>query len=121
VRAAREIIRLTFARERLGEAQEVGPARREPRPFLRMLFGIEPLPLDPPAPPRPPRTSLLGAALAPEPLPVDPEPPPAPARPRLGLGALLAPEPLPLDPVVQAPRRRSRLAALFAPESLEDP
>jgi hypothetical protein len=58
-----------------------------------MLFAVEPLPLDPPAP----------------------------ARPRLRLGRLLAPEPLPEDPVLPPRRRSGGLAALFAPESLDDP
>jgi hypothetical protein len=122
-RAAIDIIRLTFARDRLGDAAGHGPepAARAPRRFLRVLLALEPLPLDPPAPARPRRASLLRAALAPEPLPEDPVPPAAPAHPRLGLRALLAPEPLPLDPVPPARRRPSRLAALFAPERLDDP
>jgi hypothetical protein len=93
-RVASEILRVTFAREPLGEAprsQAAAPARRR---ALRMLFAVEPLPLDPPAPPRPRRASLW---------------------------SLLAPEPLPRDPVPPATRRRGRLAALFAPERLDDP
>jgi hypothetical protein len=121
-RAAIDIIRLTFARERLGDVAGPGPetAARAPRRFLRMLLAIEPLPLDPPAPAQRHRASLLGAVLGPERLAEEPVPPPA-ARPRLGLRALLAPEPLPLDPVSPARRRQSRLAALFAPERLDDP
>lgn len=121
-RAAIDIIRLTFAREKLGESAGAapGPARTGRHRFLRMLLAREPLPLDPPAPTRPRRASLA-ALLAPEPLPRDPEPPPGERHPRLTLRSLLAPEPLPLDPVSPAPRRPSRLAALFAPESLDDP
>jgi len=93
-RAALEILRLTIARERLGGELAPAPAgSHRPRRLLRLLFAIEPLPLDPPAPSRR-RGSLLAA--------------------------LLTPEPLPRDPVASAPsRRRSRLAALFAPEKLD--
>lgn len=94
-RAALEILRLTVARETLGAAgaSAAGGPRREPLRFLRLLFANEPLPMDPPAPPRRRHRSIV---------------------------ALLAPEPLPHDPAPRAPRRRSRLAALFAPEKLDD-
>jgi hypothetical protein len=93
-RVATEILRLTFARESLGPAS--ASERRAPRPagrFLRVLFAVEPLPMDPPAPAR---------------------------RAGLSLRAFLAPEPLPEDPVPPAARHRSRLAAFFAPEKLDD-
>lgn len=119
-RAALEILRLTVARETLGAASAsaaCGP-RREPFRFLRLLIGNEPLPMDPPAPPRRRHRSIV-ALLAPEPLPYDDPPPPAAHR-RSWLAALLAPEPLPHDPAPRALRRLSRLAALFAPEKLDD-
>jgi hypothetical protein len=118
-RAALEILRLTVARETLGAAgaSAAGGPRRKPLRFLRLLFANEPLPMDPPAPPRRRHRSIV-ALLAPEPLPHD-DAPPAAHRPSW-LAALLAPEPLPHDPAPRAPRRRSRLAALFAPEKLDD-
>ena len=122
-RAAIDIIRLTFARERLGDAggSVPAPARNSSRSFLAMLFAIEPLAQEAAAPARA-RSFRPGALFAIEPLPVDPVPPPEPPRARLSLRALLAPEPLPLDPVPPArPRRRGKLASLFAPESLDDP
>jgi hypothetical protein len=117
-RAAIDIIRLTFARERLGDAAGSAPVpARGSSHFLRMLVAIERLPEDPPAPPRPRRAPLLFR----ETLPVDPEPPPVARARRLTLRSLLARERLPLDPVPPARRRRNRLAALFAPESLDEP
>jgi hypothetical protein len=93
VRAAIDAVRLILAREVLEEVPAPAPRpERAPRRFLRLLLAIEPLPLDPPAP----------------------------RRRRAFLGALFAPEPLPHDPVSAAPRRRSRLWALFALERLDD-
>jgi hypothetical protein len=95
LRATIAVIRSICAREVLGEepatlaTHPTGAGRR----LLRLLFAIEPLPLDPPAPPR---------------------------RRRALLRTLFAPERLPLDPVPASPRRRSRLAALLAPERLDD-
>jgi hypothetical protein len=122
-RAAIDIIRLTFAREKLGDAagSPPGPARSASTRgrFLPMLFAIEPLASEPPAPPRPRHPSLVSLVLGREALPVEPER--SRRAPHLGLRALVAPEPLPLDPVPPpAPRRKGWLAALFAPESLED-
>jgi hypothetical protein len=47
-----------------------------------------------------------------------PAPPRGAGRARMNPFAI---ERLPEDPVPAVPRRRSRLAALFAPEKLEDP
>ena len=116
VRAAADVLRLAIAREKLGDAPPSPPSGVSPSTpgVLHVLFvSREPLETEPVPPPRP-RRSLLHALFAPEPLPFDPVPPPAP-RP----GS--RPAPLPFDPVPQAaPRRRSRLAALLAPEKLDD-
>jgi len=119
-RVATEILRLTFARESLRE--EAGSAPRQPRApgrFLRLLFAIEPLPMDPPAPASR-RSGLLSGVFAPEALPQDPLPPERrPGAPGL-FRALFAPERLPQDPVPPAPPRAGRLAKLFSFEKLDD-
>ena len=113
---AADVLRLAITREKLGDAPPSLPsAVSPPAPgVLHVLFvSREPLGTDPEPPPRA-RRSLLHALFAPEALPFDPVAPPAP---RSGS----RPEPLPFDPVPQAaPRRRSRLAALLAPEKLDD-
>jgi hypothetical protein len=96
VRAVVEALRLTFAREQLGEVEEAPPpgGKADGGGILRVLFlSREPLGEEPEEPPGG-RTSLLRAIFARETLPLDPEPPSAP--------------------------RRGRLAALFAPEKLDD-
>lgn len=97
VRAAADVLRLAIAREKLGDADPSPPTGVSPRApgVLHVLFvSREPLGSEPEAPPRP-RGSLLRA--------------------------LFARESLPFDPVPAADaRRRSRLAALLAPEKLDD-
>ena len=116
VRAAADVLRLAIAREKLGDAPPSPPSAVSPpaRGVLHVLFvSREPLGTEPEPPPRP-RRSLLHALFAPERLPFDPVPPPE-AKPRS------RPESLPFDPVPPtAARRRSRLAALLAPEKLDD-
>lgn len=94
-RAALDILKLSLSRDALGEAPPEAPAPSALAGgrLLRAVFAPEPLPMDPPSPPRR-RRPLLRWLLAPEPLPRDPEPPA-----RAGKG---------------------RLAALFAPEKLDD-
>lgn len=97
VRTVLEVLRLAVSRESLGTPPRAGdvPPRRSAPGVLHVLFiSREPLGVEPPAPARP-RRPLLRWLLAPEPLPLDP------------------PEPAP-------PRRRGRLAALLAPEKLDD-
>ena len=96
VRTVIDGLRLALARDTLGPApaHDAEPARRS-HGILHVLFvSREPLGTAPEEPPRL-RRSVLRAVLAPEVLPRDPEPPPA-------------------------PRRRGRLAALFAFERLDD-
>jgi len=95
-RAAVELLRLTFARDALGE----------------------PPPNSAPAPRRV-GSRLLRAVFAPETLPWDPPPPPQASRGILHW--IFAPEQLPLDPEPPGPKRPSRFAALFAPEKLDPP
>jgi hypothetical protein len=121
-RVAIEVARLACSRERLEEAPAVSTpetSRRNARRLLRGLFAIEPLPTDPPGPAAPPRRGSLHSIFAPEPLPTDVPGPAAPPR-RRWLHWIFAPEPLPRDPVPPRRRRPSRLAALFAPEKLDD-
>jgi hypothetical protein len=118
-RVATEVLRLTFARESLGD--EAGSPTRKPRApgrFLRLLFAIEPLPMDPPAASRR-RATPLGGLFASEALPQDPAPP-SRNKPRGLFHALFAPERLPQDPAPAAAPRASRLAKLFALEKLDD-
>ena len=115
VRAAVDVLRLAIAREKLGDAPpSATPPVSPPTPgVLHVLFvSREPLGTEPESPPRR-RRSLLRLLFAPEPLPVDPVPD---LVPRVGR----APDLLPFDPVPAAPPRRSRLAALLAPEKLDD-
>lgn len=97
VRTVLEVLRLAVSRESLGAPPPAAgtPARRAAPGILHVLFvSREPLGEEPAAPARP-RRPLLRWLLAPEELPLDP---PAPAP----------------------PRRRGRLAALLAPEKLDD-
>ncbi len=96
-RAALEVVRLAFARDSLGEAPpaERGSAKPPGAGILHVLFvSREPLGEEPPAAGRP-RRPLLRWLFAPDELPFDPVPP-------------------------EPPRRRGRVAALFAPEKLDD-
>lgn len=95
LRTAVEIFRLAFSRDRLGVDAAPPPGARRKHPgVLHVLFvSREPLGFEPEAPPA--RHSVLRTIFAPETLPLDPEPPRA--------------------------ARRGRLAALFAPERLDDP
>ncbi len=95
VRAALEIFRLAVARDTLAEA---GPASARAD--------------------APPRGGLVRAVFARETLEV--EPPAGGREPRPILRWLLAPEELPFDPEPPRARRRGRLAALLAPEKLDD-
>ena len=96
IRIARVVVdafRLALARDRLGAPPPLPttPPRKR-RGVLHVLFvSREPLGVDP-EPPHPPR-SLLRILFAPERLPLDPEPPAGPRR-RGWLAALLAPEKL---------------------------
>lgn len=77
VRGAAGLLRVTFARETLGEAPDE-PDRAGPRraaTFLRRVFAFEPLPKDPVPPSTSTARSVLSWIFRPEPLPVDPEPP----------------------------------------------
>ncbi|HEX9401470.1 MAG TPA: hypothetical protein VF912_15275 [Anaeromyxobacter sp.] len=93
-RAAVEILRLTFAHEAIGEPPSTSApgSRRAAGRLLRAVFAPETLAMDPPEAPRESR-GILHWIFAPEQLPLDPEP---------------------------AAKRTSRLAALFAPEKLDD-
>lgn len=94
VRAVLEVLRLALSRERLGT--EAGP----PPGGARTTHGV-----------------LHVLLVSREPLGFDPE------RPRVRrsvLRTIFAPERLPLDPEPPAARRRGRLAALLAPERLDD-
>jgi hypothetical protein len=94
-RAAVDLLRLTFARERLDSAPAPAAQERKSPGVVHVLFvSREPLAVEPEAP-RASR-SLLRVLFAPERLPLDPEPAPA-------------------------ARRKGRLAALFAAEQLGDP
>jgi hypothetical protein len=97
VRAALEVFRLTVARESLDAPRSASdaPERRSRPGILHVLFfSREPLGEEPAGPARPHRP-LLRWLLAPEQLPYDPVPP-------------------------EPPHRRGRLAALLAPEHLDD-
>lgn len=93
-RAALEILKLAVARDRLG-----------------------PPPEEPAAPPRKPDGVVHVLFVSREPLGLEPE---APRARRSLLRTLFAREPLPMDPVPARPARRSRIAALLAPEKLDD-
>lgn len=67
-------LRTVLAWETLPPAEPERTPRHERFGLARLLFSLEPLPLEPAAPARR-RRSLLAMALAPEPLPKDPEPP----------------------------------------------
>jgi hypothetical protein len=97
VRAAADVLRLALAREKLGDA-----------------------PPSPPSAVSPPAPGVLHVLfVSREPLGTEPEPPTRSRRSLLS--ALFSREQLPFDPVPQAaPRRRSRLAALFVPEKLDE-
>jgi hypothetical protein len=93
-RAIAEAVRLAFARDTLGkeEPSRAGPAAPG---VLHVLF------------------------VSREPLGLEPEPPPRDGRPLLRW--IFGFEELPRDPVPPpGPPRRSRLAALLAPEKLDD-
>jgi hypothetical protein len=92
-RAAVEILRLAVARDRLGPPPEVSAEPpKKPDGVLHLLFvSREPLGSEPEAPHAP--RSIFRTLFAPEQLPFDPEPP-RPARGRGRLAALLAPEKL---------------------------
>ena len=114
LRAVVELVRLVLGREKLGEAPPHLARGAAPASVgvLHVLFvSREPLGEEPPPPPREGRP-LLRWILGREELPLDPEPQRPPRRSRR--------EELPLDPEPPRAPRRSRLAALFAPERLDD-
>jgi len=80
LRIAREVLRNLFARERLGVTAADVPAAPRRTSLLKLLFAIEPLPLDPEPAPGRPRTGILRALLAPEALAEAPLEPPRPGR-----------------------------------------
>jgi hypothetical protein len=74
-RRALDVLKLTFARETLGEPPAEAPRAGRASTFLRRVFAFEQLPLDPVPPSTSAARSVLSWIFRPEPLPRDPEAP----------------------------------------------
>ncbi len=74
-RGAIDLLKVTFARETLGEPPAASDAPGRTATFLRRIFAFEHLPLDPVPPSTSRARTVLSWIFRPEPLPRDPEPP----------------------------------------------